>query len=49
MQGFEPLLRHMRVDLCCCQAAVAQQQLYNAQIGIMIDQVRSKGVAQRMR
>src|SRR5690606_14428210 len=49
MQGFHARLRHMRVNLCRTEITVAEQQLYDTQIGPMIQQMCGKGVTQRMR
>lgn len=41
--------RHMGIDLRRGDVAVAEQHLYHAQIGAMIEQMRREGVPQRVR
>ena len=48
--GFSEASRaHVRVDLRCCEALVAQKFLNDAQVGTTIQQVRCKTVTQSMR
>jgi hypothetical protein len=45
----EPRARHVGIDLSSRQTGVAEQHLYGAQIGTVIQQVGSEGVAQGVR
>ena len=49
MQLLEPLARNVGVDLCRRNVGMPQQQLNDAQIGAVIQQVRRKGMAQGVR
>lgn len=42
------MLGNMGIDLCGGKITMPQQHLHHPQIGTMIQQVRSKGVAQNM-
>ena len=46
MQLFQPLPRHMRINLRSRNICMAQQHLHHAQIRAVIEQVGSEGVAQ---
>src|SRR5690554_7032950 len=48
MQALQARLRHMGIDLRGRQVTVAQQQLYDTQVGPMIQQMGGKGVPQGM-
>ena len=45
----EPACIDVSVDLCRADVGVAQEFLYNSQIGSACDQVRGKRVAERVR
>ena len=49
MQQFEAFTRHMGVDGGSGNVCMPQQQLHHAQIGTVVQQVRGKGMAQRVR
>ena len=46
MQGLQPCLRNMRVNLRGGKIGVPQQHLHHAQVGAVIQQMRGKGVTQ---
>ena len=48
VQFLHALARHMGIDLGCGQIAVAQQHLYDPEVGTMVQQVRGKSVAEGM-
>ena len=49
VQLFHALAGHVRVDLRGRKVGVTEQHLHDAQVGAMIQQVRGKGVTQRVR
>src|SRR5690349_9333414 len=49
VQLLEPLACHVRVDLRRREIAVPKEHLHHAQVGAMVEQVRSEGVSQRVR
>lgn len=49
MELFQPLARNVGIDLRGRNVGVAQQHLYDAQIGAMVEKMRSERVAQHMR
>jgi hypothetical protein len=48
MQRLKPFLRHMGVDGGGGDISVAQQHLHRSQVGPVVEQMRGKGVAQRV-
>ena len=49
MNTLQPFARHVGIDLRGGNIRMAQQQLHNAQVSAMIEQMRRKSVAQCMR
>jgi len=49
MQLLESLARHMGVDRCGRYIGMPQQHLHRAQASAVVEQVRSEGMAQRVR
>lgn len=49
MDGFQPLLIDVRVNLCRGNIGVAEHFLDNAQIGAIAEQVRRKTVPEQVR
>ena len=49
MQLFQPLPRHMRINLRGGYIRMPQKHLHHTQIRAVIEQVRGKGMAQHMR
>ena len=45
MQRFQPLTGDVRIDLRCRDIRVTEKQLNDAQIGTVVEQVRSEGMA----
>ncbi len=45
---FEALARHVRIDGGGGNVRVPQQQLHHAQVGAVVEQMRGKGMAQRV-
>ena len=48
VQSLEAFTRHMRVNGGRGNVSMAQQHLHRTQIGAMVEQVRGKGMAQRV-
>ena len=44
-QALEPLIEHMRIDLCRRNVRMAEQHLHHAQIGAIVKEVAGKSVA----
>ena len=49
VQFLQAFARHMRVDLRGREVAVPEQHLHHAQVRAVIQQMRRKGMAQRVR
>src|SRR6516162_1459896 len=48
-QRLQPLFQHVGVDLCGRDVGVAEQGLYDAQVGAVVQEVTGEGVAQDVR
>src|SRR4051794_29264101 len=49
VQFFQALTSHMRIDLCGRQIAMSEQHLHDPEISTVIQQMRGKCMAQRVR
>src|SRR5512134_1688788 len=47
-QLLQPLLQHVRIDLCGGDVGVAEQLLHRAQVGAAVEQMAGEGVAQHV-